>query len=85
VTEELGPLFAYLEAQLGDAEFFVGNRLTIADLAVATVFVNLRHAGFAPDRAMFPKLAAFIERMHARPSFKACIEEERPAFGKRWR
>jgi glutathione S-transferase len=84
VTEELGPLFAYLEAQLGAGDFFVGNRLTIADLAVATIFVNLRHAGFPPDRAKLPKLAAFIERMHARPSFKACIEEEKPAFGRRW-
>ena len=85
VSEELGPLFTYLEAQLGGNEFFVGNRLSIADLAVATVFVNLRHAGFPPDRAKFPKLAAFVERMHARPSFKACIEEERPVFGKRWK
>jgi glutathione S-transferase len=85
VEEKLEPLFAYLEAQLGGNEFFVGGRLSIADLAVATVFVNLRHAGFPPDPARFPKLAAFVERMHSRPSFKACIEEEKPVFGKRWK
>jgi glutathione S-transferase len=45
----------------------------------------MRHAGYPPDPAKFPKLAAFVERMHSRPSFKACIEEERPAFGKRWK
>ena len=84
VTENLGPLFAYLEAQLGVGEYFVGNRLSIADLSVASPFVNLRHAGFPPDAGKFPKLAAFVARMHARPSFKACIEEEKPVFGKRW-
>ncbi len=85
VSEELGPMFAYLESQLGSREYFVGNRLTIADLTVGTGFVNLRHAGFPPDAARFPKLAAFVARVHARPSFKACIEEERPVFGKRWK
>lgn len=85
VTEKLAPLFAYLESQLGNAEYFVGNRISIADLSVATGFVNLRHAGFPPDAKQFPKLAAFVTRMHDRPSFKACIEEERPVFGKRWK
>jgi glutathione S-transferase len=85
VSEQLSPLLAYLEAQLGGNQYFVGNRLTIADIAVASPFVNLRHAGFPPDAGKFPKLAAFVERMHARPSFKTCIEEERPLFGKRWK
>ena len=85
IDEKLAPLFAYLEAQLGGQDFYVANRLSIADLAVATVFVNLRHAGFPPDAAKFPKLARFVERMHARPSFKACIDEEKPVFGKRWK
>jgi glutathione S-transferase len=84
VNENLAPLYAYLEKELGSREYFVGNRLTIADLAVASPFVNLRHAGFPPDKAKFPKLAGFVDRMHARPSFKTCIEEERPVFGKRW-
>jgi glutathione S-transferase len=84
MREQVEPLLAHLESQLGANEFFVDNRLGIADLSVATVFVNLRHAGFPPDRSPFPRLAGFVERMHARPSFKACIEEERPVFGKRW-
>ena len=30
------PLFAYLEKELGDNDFFVGNKLTIADITVAS-------------------------------------------------
>jgi len=82
-AEELPPYYAYLEKELGDEEFFVGGRLTLADISVASPFVNLRHAGVAPERKRFPRLRAFLDRMHARPSFKACIEEESPVFGKR--
>jgi glutathione S-transferase len=81
--EEALPLFDYLEKTLGDEEFFVGGRLTIADIAIASPFVNARHGGFAPPRKRFPKLRAFLERMWSRPSFKKPLDEETPVFGKR--
>ena len=84
VFEEQQTHFEYLERELGDREFFVGGELTVADIIVASVFVNLRHAGFPPLPERTPALAAFVERMHARASFAALIEEERPIFGKRW-
>ena len=82
-SEKTTPLLAYLEQQSGDREYFIGDRLTIADVAVASILVNPRHAGFAPDRKRFPKLRAFLDRMWSRPSFKKAIEEETPIFGKR--
>jgi len=75
--------FDYLEGELGDAEYFVGGRFSIADISIASPFVNLRHAGVAPDRKRWPKLRAFLDRSFGRPSFKALIEEETPIFGKR--
>jgi glutathione S-transferase len=83
VEEELPPYWDYLERELGDADFLVGGRLTIADVAVASPFVNLRHAGFAPARKRWPRLRAFLDRTHGRPSFKKLIDEETPIFGKR--
>jgi glutathione S-transferase len=82
-NEELVPYFEYLECQLGDEEFFVGGRLTIADISIASPFVNARHAGFAPARSRFPRLRAFLERIWKRPSFQKSIDEETPVFGKR--
>ncbi|MBS1106440.1 MAG: sspA [Deltaproteobacteria bacterium] len=81
--EDAAPLFDYLEKQLGDREYFVGNPLTIADISVAAELVNTRHAGFAPARKKFPKLRAFLERMWSRPTLKMLIDEETPVFGKR--
>lgn len=81
--EDAALLFAYLEKELGDGNYFVGNQLTIADISVATELVNPRHAGFAPSRKKFPKLRAFLERMWSRPTLKKLIDEETPVFGKR--
>jgi len=81
--EKATPLLEYLEKQLGDNEFFVGPKLTIADISVASILVNPRHAGFAPERKRFPKLRAFLDRMWSRPSFKQTLEQETPVFGKR--
>lgn len=66
----------YLEEQIGDQPYLVGGRFTIADIAVASPFVNLAHAGVPIDRARWPKLVAYLERIHARPSFKSLIEED---------
>jgi glutathione S-transferase len=78
LTQKLPPLFDYLEKEIGDKQFFAGGAFSIADIAVATMIVNFEHAGEAIDAARWPKLAAFIKRVHERPSFKTCIDEERP-------
>jgi glutathione S-transferase len=80
IKEELPPLFDYLEGELGGGEWIVGKRFSIGDIGIATQFVNLRHAGVSVDAARWPKLAAYVGRVHARPSFKALIEEEAAAF-----
>jgi glutathione S-transferase len=81
VAEELPPLFDYLESQLGSGDALVGGRFSIADIGIATQFVNLRHAGFGVDAKRWPKLARYVAAVHARPSFKALIDEESASVG----
>ena len=76
-------LLDYLDTQLGDKEFYVEDRLTLADISVATSFVNMAHAGFTVDSARWPRFARFLERMHGRDSFAACIAQERAMLGQR--
>ena len=83
LREDVAPLFDYLEREIGEKEFLVGGRLTIADVSLASPFVNLRHAGVAPERKRWPRLRAYVERLHARPAFAKLIAEETPLFGKR--
>jgi glutathione S-transferase len=80
VNEELPPMFDYLEGEIGDNQFLVSNTFSIADIGAATQFVNLELAGYGVDSKRWPKLSAYLARIHGRPSFKAAIEKERRAF-----
>ncbi len=79
-TVELPPIFAYIETMLPDSGHLVGDRLTLADIAVASPFANLEHAGVVPDAATYPRLTGFVAAMLARPSFAAMIAAERGAL-----
>jgi glutathione S-transferase len=81
VDEELPPMFDYLEGEIGNREWLVANRFTIADIGIATQFVNFQFAGFSVDAKRWPKLAAYLGRVHNRPSFKTVIDKEKAAFG----
>ena len=70
-TEELPAIFAYLESVAPNAGgFLVGDSFTLADIAVASPFVNLRHARSPLDAATYPRLKAYVEAIHARPSLR---------------
>ncbi len=83
VDEELTPFFDYLESQLA-GDYFVGDALTIADVAIGSGFVNLRLAGVVPEANRHPKLRAFVQRMHTRPSFAGVIAPVVDLIGRRW-
>lgn len=81
IEKDVPPIFDYLESQLTEnATTLVGGKFSIGDIGIATQFVNLRHAKFTIDASRWPKLAKYIENVHARPSFKAVITEEEAMF-----
>jgi glutathione S-transferase len=77
LTKNLPPFFAYLDSRIAGRDYFVGDSLSIADIAVASPFVNFNHVGEAVDDAKYPALAAFLARMHGRESFKPAIAHEK--------
>lgn len=74
--EELPPILDYLERTIPESGWLVGEGISLADIAVATAFANFRHLGVTIDRARYPKVAQFSERMLARPSFAGWVERE---------
>jgi glutathione S-transferase len=80
-TEALPPVLDYLEGVIPASGFLVGDVLSLADIAVASPFVNAEHAGVKPDAAKYPKLSAWVAAMHARPSFAPWIVRERKMLG----
>ena len=80
IDQEAPIVFDWLEKEIGDREWLVGTRFSIADLAMGSPFVNYAHAGEEPDAKRWPRLTAYLERVHSRPSYKALIEEEGQTF-----
>lgn len=81
IDEDLPPRFEYLEGQLSGQPNLVGDRFSIADIAVTSMFVNLGHAGVGVEAARWPKLARFVATHRERPSFAPLIAEERAFLG----
>lgn len=75
-AEELPPIFGWIESQIPDSGHFVGDRLTLADIAVASPFVNLRHCAAPIDAGAYPKLAAFLDHWFARDSLGPLVARE---------
>lgn len=82
-TETLPPLLDYVESVIPASGHLVDERLTLADIALASPFVNMEHLGWRPDAGKHPKTAAFVQAMHARPSFAPLIAQEKAFFGAR--
>ena len=74
-------MFAYLESVAPAEGFLVGNALSIADIAVASMLVNMTYCNASPDPAIYPKLAAFLARMMARPGFAGALASDRALLG----
>ncbi|ARU88705.1 glutathione S-transferase family protein [Pseudomonas sp. M30-35] len=82
MNEKLPPHFDYLESQLADKPFFVGDSLTLADLAIASQWVNMQHGDENIDPSRWPKLADHCKRINARSSLQAILAGEQAILAK---
>ncbi len=80
-TTLMPPICDYLEGIIPASGFLVGDVVTLADIAVASPFVNAAHCGVVPDAATYPKLTAYLAAIHARPSMGDWIGRERKMLG----
>ena len=74
--ELLPPLLDYLEGVIPDSGFLVEDRLTLADIAVASPFATLGTIGVITCPERWPRTAAYVAAIHARPSFADIIARD---------
>jgi glutathione S-transferase len=80
--DELPPILAYLETVVPDSGFLVEDRITLADLAIASPMANLPYMGMRIDPGAYPRLARYVDSILARPSFAPWIERETALLAK---
>ena len=71
ITSELDNHLGYMNKALDGVDWFVGNELSGADVALSFV-VQVARMLYTLDP--FPDLAGFLERIHARPAYQRAIE-----------
>ena len=76
-AEALPPVLDYLESVIPASGFLVEDRLTLADISVASPFVNFNHAGVHIDAGVYPKVVAYAAAILARPGFATLIAKEK--------
>jgi glutathione S-transferase len=75
IDSETNNHLGYIEGALKDRDYLVGDDLTGADVQLSFVGEVARAFG---RLASFPALAAWVERLHARPAFKRALEKGGP-------
>lgn len=76
IEDKLPRHFDYLEKTLAGNDYFVGNRLSMADLAFACQVINMEHGNAQIDAARWPGLAALQARLCQRDSVQAILPDE---------
>jgi len=72
VEVEIKTLLDFVEAELGDKPFFMGDQLTAADIQMSFPLEAMRLRG---EQALaYPGITAFLARIHARPAYQRALE-----------
>ena len=68
--------FAFMEAELGQRDWFAGSEFSAADVQMSfPVEVAAERAGLD---ATYPKLQAWLKRIHARPAYQRALKAGGP-------
>ena len=78
-AEQIAGVNAFLERQLGERDWFTGERFGWGDLAAAPVVHAAAESGHAPPTG--GALAAWLERVRARPTVAPVFDEARHSLG----
>ena len=70
----------YLESQIPESGYLIGDSLSIADIAVTTCFIQARYGDFEVDGAVAPRLRSYLDRAFAAPLVTTRLAAERAAM-----
>ena len=80
IEKDLPPMLDYLEGQIPTEGFIFGDFI-MADLSIASPFINAAYAGYEVDGSRWPNLAGLVARVKVQPQVAAVLEKEKRALG----
>ena len=76
ISPQIVQHLAYMESELAKRKWFAGDEITGADFQVTFVLEAASARGGLGDK--YPKLNAYLKRVHARPAYKRGLERGGP-------
>lgn len=76
LNTEIPAIFDYLEGEIA-GDYLLPDGLSLADIAVGSISVALVHSDYQCDAGRWPKMAAYLQRLHGGPIFAPLIEDEK--------
>ncbi len=77
ITEKAQPpIFAYLEAELGEKTYLCGDAFSIADVAVTCQFIQMMYSGESLPEQSHPNITRYVTTHIQRDSFKRLINAD---------
>jgi glutathione S-transferase len=76
LTKLQPPIFDYLEGEIGDRKYLVGDAFSIADIAVTCQFVQMLYAGETLPVESHPNIERYVTQHVHRDSFKGLINDD---------
>ena len=77
IIEQVQPgIFDYLENEIGDKTYLLGDAFSIADIAITCQFIQMMYAGEALPESSHPNIARYVNTHMHRDSFKQLINND---------
>ncbi len=70
------PIFDYLEAEIGDKTYLVGDAFSIADMAITCQFIQMQYSGEPLPTEAYPNITRYVQNHMRRDSFKQLINND---------
>ena len=80
INKKLPPMLDYLESEIPDEGFLFGD-FGMADLSIASQFINAGYAGYEVDAGRWPSTAGMISRVKNLTPVRTVLETEKKALG----
>ena len=77
IIDDVQPaIFDYLEAEIGDKTYLLGDTFSIADIAITCQFVQMMYSGESLPIESHPNIARYVDAHMHRDSFKQLINND---------
>lgn len=80
IQQKLPEQYTYIETLMPEQGFLFGEEIMLADIALASHFLNAGFAGYEVDSSLAPKFHAYIDRFKALPLVAARVDADLAFF-----